>query len=309
MLIILVCGSQLSQGEKLNCEFIDARYDLFAELYTCYVPSLFSYNTHNNLTIDGYSGVHKQNKNDADVKAIWIRDTNTKYIPTNLGSFSNLTALIILDTQLVEIKYKDFNGMQDLEEIRIINSKLSSVPLDAFSTLTKLRFINLGLNEIEELPNGIFKNNLEMEEIHLNGNRIKYLGTEIFKSLNKLHYVDLGWNICVDTNYNGTTQINQLKNDIKMRCKNPNEVPATTTTITRRTTTTTQTPTTTTTTQNPMEEILIEMQEKTTKIEEEFRKAKELQKMNESESKKASHVEKLNCEFRNVVYDIVGLFY
>ena len=136
---------------------------------------------------------------------------------------------------------------------------------------------------------------MELEEIHLDGNKIKYLGSEIFNNLKKLDFVDLEDNICVNKIYRRTTEITQLKDDIKIKCRNPNENPAATITST--------------TTQNPMEEILIEMQEKTTKIEEEFRKAKELQKMNESESKKASHVEKLNCEFRNVVYDIVGLFY
>ena len=39
----------------------------------------------------------------------------------------------------VEIKANDFHGMQDLEEIRLSNNKLSSVPLDVFATLTKLR--------------------------------------------------------------------------------------------------------------------------------------------------------------------------
>ena len=132
-------------------------------------------------------------------KAIYIHGTNTKYIPTNLGSFSNLTALRMESTQLIEIKAKDFHGMQDLESINFYNNKLSAVPLDAFATLTKLRimkiplklrFIYLSENQIEELPNEIFKNNLELEVIYLWNNRIKYLGTEIFNNL-KIDVVDL----------------------------------------------------------------------------------------------------------------------
>ena len=69
-----------------------------------------------------------------------IRGTNTKYIPTNLGSFSNLTVLVMVGTQFeVEIKAKDFHGMQNLKEISLSNNKFSSVPLDVFATLTKLR--------------------------------------------------------------------------------------------------------------------------------------------------------------------------
>ena len=114
-------------------------------------------------------------KNDADVKAIRIHDTNTKYIPTNLGSLFNLTVLFMINTQLVEIKAKDFHGMLNLEEISFYNNNLTSVPLDAFAKLTKLRFISLSSNQIEELPNGIFKNNLELVGINLYRNKIKYV--------------------------------------------------------------------------------------------------------------------------------------
>ena len=73
---------------------------------------------------------------------------------------------------------------------------------------------------------------------------------ELFHGLNKLKIVDLRWNICVNKLYNESTEIIQLKKDIKMKCKNPNEVPA-------MTTTTTQTPATTTA-QNPMNADFIE---------------------------------------------------
>ena len=132
-------------------------YSIVGSFYSCVVTSLD--NPNNNLKIDGYSGEHKANKNDADVKGIYILGTNTKYIPTNLGTFSNLTALRMWRTQLVEIKAKNFHGMQDLEILSFHGNKLSSVPLDVFATLTKLKYIYFSENQIEELPNGIFKNN------------------------------------------------------------------------------------------------------------------------------------------------------
>ena len=95
MLIILVCGSQLSHGMKLECEFEDDYIGVDLS-YSCKVTSL--YNPYNNVTIEGYLGEHKANKNDADVKGIYIHDTNTEYIPTNLGSFFNLTALSMANT-------------------------------------------------------------------------------------------------------------------------------------------------------------------------------------------------------------------
>ena len=124
MLLFLVCGSQLSHGEKLKCKFINVHYNT-GLLYSCFVTSLV--NPHNNLKIDRYLGVHERNKNDADVKGILIRDTNTKYIPANLGSLFNLIVLYMDNTQLVEIKAKDFHGMQDLKEISFVHNKLCIV--------------------------------------------------------------------------------------------------------------------------------------------------------------------------------------
>ena len=145
MLIIVVCGTQLSHEERLDCEFGDKYTFIVGVLYSCVVTSLD--NPYNNLNIDGYSGKHKANMNDADVKGIRIHGTNTKYIPTNLGTFSHLTALRMMNTQLVQINAIDFHGMQDLEEIKLIGNHLSSVPLDAFATLKKLRLIDLRYNQ------------------------------------------------------------------------------------------------------------------------------------------------------------------
>ena len=221
MLIIVVCGTQLSHEERLDCEFGDKYTFIVGVLYSCVVTSLD--NPYNNLNIDGYSGEHKGNKSDADVKVIHIYGTNTKYIPTNLGSFSNLTALRMVGNKLVDIKAKDFHEMQNLESISFESNKLSSVPLDVFATLTKLRSIDLSYNQIEELPNGIFKNNMELEIINLWNNKIKHLGTEIFHDLKKINYVDLEDNICVNKRYNGATEINKMKHDIKMNCDIPND--------------------------------------------------------------------------------------
>ena len=94
-----------------------------------------------------------------------------------------------------------------------------------------------------------------MEQIRLWNNKIKYIGTEVF-NYRKLNFVHLEDNICVNKRYYG---IFELKIDIKMKCKNPNEVP-------------------TTTTQNPMEVKLIELQEQITKLEKKLRESKQLQK-------------------------------
>ena len=98
------------------------------------------------MTIDGLTGVHMTNKNETDVKGIWIHDTNTKFIPANLGVLFQLTTLIVQKSNLIEIKAENFLGMQNLEHLSLYNNGISYVSSDAFSTLSKLKFINLTNN-------------------------------------------------------------------------------------------------------------------------------------------------------------------
>ena len=83
---------QIIQGENLNCQFINKAFS-FGTIYTCEVTSLD--NTNNNITITGHNGVHQSNKNDEDDKAIYIHDTNTKYLPKGLGTLFNLTVFCL----------------------------------------------------------------------------------------------------------------------------------------------------------------------------------------------------------------------
>ena len=98
LLVILVSGSKLSYGVKLNCLVGVVGYNVIGTFYFCELTSLD--NPNSNLTIDGYSGEHEANKNDADGQLIPIDNTNIKYIPINLGSLLNLTALYMDNNKL-----------------------------------------------------------------------------------------------------------------------------------------------------------------------------------------------------------------
>ena len=218
--MILVGESQLSHGEILNCAFSNDDYNILGSLYQCEVTTLD--NTHNNLIITGHTGTHMAKENNNNVKAIYIHDTNTKYVPKNLGLLFNLTALAMWNGKLVEIKSTDFHGMQDLIYISFRANQLTSVPSDVFDTLTKLRTISLDVNQIEELPIDLFSKNLNVEEIFIRNNKIKFIATGFLNGLTQLNKVELIDNICVSKNYEGTTAIIQLKEDIQMKCWNPN---------------------------------------------------------------------------------------
>lgn len=215
----------MSHGESLSCHFEDMNFFSVGPLYSCEVSSLD--NSIDNMTIDGYNGVHEENKNGNGVKGIWIHDTNTKYIPANIGSLFNLTAFQMTSTQLMKIKYMDFHGMQDLVHLGFTFSKLTSVPSDVFSLLTKLKIIYLSQNQIEVIPKDVFSNNPNLEEIHFWGNKIKYLDSGIFNGLTKLDVVNLNDNTCLDKDYRWT-EIVELEGDIKLNCSETNDISTTT---------------------------------------------------------------------------------
>ena len=66
-----------------------------------------------------------------------------------------------------------------------------------------------------------FSINLSLEHINLNNNKIKYSGSGVFDQLKKLNKVYLRSNICVNKDF---SDINQLKEDIKLECNNPNDL-------------------------------------------------------------------------------------
>ena len=171
--MILCGGLHLIHGEKLKCQFKENVFYLVGNVYFCYVKSLD--NSFNNMTIDGYTGTHLANKNDNDVKGIYIQNTNTNYLPSNLGFLFNLTTFIVYNSNLIEIKAENFLGMKNLEYLNLDGNKFKSVPSDTFSTQTKLEYLSLRNNQIEVIPSNLFSNNLNLKFIDLDYNKIKYI--------------------------------------------------------------------------------------------------------------------------------------
>ncbi|CAO1381762.1 unnamed protein product [Diamesa serratosioi] len=220
--VIFLGVSQLSRGEDINCVFINQTWSL-KSFYTCDVTSLE--NSNNSMVITGYKGNHKPKKSDLDVKGLWVQATNTKFIPGGLGLLFNLTSFVMEHTNLVELKSKDFHGMENVEYSGFWNNKLTHLPTDVFSKLIKLKRISLSYNQIEEITEGVFSSNVNLERIQLYGNKIKYIGAGLLSELTKLNFVDLDNNICISKLFTGATELIQLRREIKVKCRSPNEIP------------------------------------------------------------------------------------
>ena len=222
VILTLIGGSQFSNGENLNCELRQADFGSFwGWIYSCDVIAFE--NPNDDKVITGYTGIHQPMKNHNDIKAIFIHDTNVIFIPAHLGQSLSIIALNMYKTSVIEIKSKDFQYMPDLEYISFWTNKLTNLPSDVFSTLPKLKTIYLSTNQIEELPVGLFSNNQNLIHIYLHENKLKNIGTGMFDGLTKLIAFDTRNNNCINKYYGGTSEILQLKHDIKTICKYPFE--------------------------------------------------------------------------------------
>ena len=205
---------------NLECNIVDdaSRYGI----QICDVTSLV--NTNNNMVITGYNNIHIPNKNSNNVKSMYIHGTNVNYIPQGLGVSFHLTVFKMYQTPLVEIKAINFNGMEDLKEIHVVDCGLRSLPQNVFSKLTKLNIISMNSNQIQELPSDLFINNYNLQEIHFHQNRIQYIGANLFNRLPNLNIVQLMENTCVNKFYELSAAINELKNTDFSNCKKPIEL-------------------------------------------------------------------------------------
>ena len=216
---ILLIEFQLVHADILECIFGDVHH--WYDAYTCDIKSLD--NENNKKIITAYSGEHKDHKSNKDVSVIHMRNLNVTFIPENIGLFFNLTSLIVRDSKLIKIRSKNFIGMSYVENMDLGGNKLITIPADAFTKLKKLRYIELSYNQIQEVPNGVFSNNPDLEIILFSNNKIKFIGSTVFDELYKLDQIKIEGNICLSKKYNQIKEINELKTDIDLKCKSPND--------------------------------------------------------------------------------------
>lgn len=215
MLLILIEFLQDSQGVQLLCEYDFQNFGLNT-LYTCSVRTLS--NKDSKILITELIGDHLPTKSAQDVLQLRIY-AETPFLPDNLKIFTFLSGLFVAGS-LQEIRLKDFQGLDHLLHLNIGYNNLSSIPIDAFTTLNKVKVIDLSANHLKEIQSETFKNNLDLEQIWLTANKIQFVGELIFNHLVKLSIVDLSANLCVSKRYQGDALISELKKGL-MSCMKP----------------------------------------------------------------------------------------
>jgi hypothetical protein len=147
------------------------------------------------MVVTQISGKHLSHMTNGNVQGFTIENQqNVNFLPTKIGKFfPNLIAINVKNSKLVGIF-----------EINLVGLK-------------KLKFLNLGHNQIQGVKAGTFKDNSELEMIILDHNNIAQIDAKAFDNLNYLRSLHLADNSCQTAFINADDQksIEKLRKIIK----------------------------------------------------------------------------------------------
>jgi len=177
----------------LNCKFRNETI-LVEQTYFCVAQNdLNIYDP--NTKVSKINGNNLITKSSSFITGLSIDNKKTQYIPSNLGEkFTDLIAL------------------------RIKNGRLKELVQEDIKSLTKLKYLNLDDNDIENLENDLFEYNKKLELIWFSKNKIKNVGSAVFDNLKSLGNLDLFGNKCITRRASFAGSVLLLLEQVKQNC-------------------------------------------------------------------------------------------
>lgn len=108
--------------------------------------------------------------------------------PSIFDSLEKLETLQLRGNMLQNVHSALFHKLSNLQELNLSSNKLSKIHT---SELSKLKKLNLGLNQITSLSLDSFRGNPRLQILSLQGNRITKIAPGIFSQLNNLEELNL----------------------------------------------------------------------------------------------------------------------
>ena len=106
-----------------------------------------------------------------------------------------LTALpYFLDRGIRSLQPDDFSGLTALTELNLGRNDLSELPAGMFSDLTALQILYLSYNDLSELPDDVFSGLTALQKLSLQDNEFSELPDDVFSELTALQELYLGIN-------------------------------------------------------------------------------------------------------------------
>lgn len=220
---ILNLQTVLAQNEKLSCN-----YFLSGTFYTCYL-TIINPNGYDGFT--GVNGTHSGSFKDDDVKNITIYVSSSS-VSTNIPSilcekFKNVATISYNRIGIKRIGVNSFKNCGKVQRINLENNEIFEIHDQAFAENLELQFIEFSGNKITTLSENLLKNQTKLQSLDLCSNLITDLPENIFENLQNLKSLSLCWNQIstlrfgwfkmlknLETLNLGTNNISQLQQDI-----------------------------------------------------------------------------------------------
>lgn len=136
---------------------------------------------------------------------------DVKFLPRNLSKvMPNLGAMRVFDCSVKSISRKHFEGLSKMLFLNLARNKIENVSNDAFVDLVGLEVLNLSFNHIRCLNGKTFAGLRALKQLQLHSNKINIIDEIIFQNLENLNLINF--------NDNELTKIsrNLFKNDTKL---------------------------------------------------------------------------------------------
>ena len=102
--------------------------------------------------------------------------------------------LILHQRGITSLKYGDFSGLSNLQELWLYSNALTGLPAGVFSGLSNLQTLDLSANDLTSLPAGVFSGLGSLQILDLDGNALRSLPSGVFGGLSSLTHLNLDGN-------------------------------------------------------------------------------------------------------------------
>lgn len=185
-------------------------------IYTCLADI---YNPYARDDFDEIIGTHSRSRSNSNVQIVFgesSRSENVKIAPSVIcEKFENLADLYLDGLGIEIVTEKSFKGCKNLESLYLSHNEISDIPENTFDENLGLKFLDLGSNKIEKLTLKLEN----LEHFYIDHNPIE-LTEEFFDKIEKLKVKNKLKNTKLISNFSikffkalwmGSTNINEVK--------------------------------------------------------------------------------------------------
>jgi Leucine-rich repeat (LRR) protein len=186
-----------SNQSILDCDVGTAKYQHLSEFSYCGVSKV-------DLTADAVDRKYIFNVTNNDINSIravsFLRCNQVEFIPKEvLQQFPSLNGLEFWWSTIPVLRSSFFTEeFVNIEHLYFQGNRITAIESEVFKFLTKLKWVDLGRNEIQQVNENIFNDNKQLEFVSFHGNSIESMNEKLFNDLTQLKFVDLRANECTD---------------------------------------------------------------------------------------------------------------